>query len=551
MASVFLGLNESGVNIANNGSIVYGQSGSESINLLTGVSNIILDQNIEQVSLAGNMTDFIYLQQGNQLLINDGGNRVATIIVQGDVDGTTLVFDGGSTYNAVFVNGAIELDDSSATDPDLLSVVQGKSTIIPGIDYDNLVPLENYILNALYEGDSWLNFQDASDSITYSFNETLPPEYIDSGDTADWQPLTSTVRDVVGEVISITDGIILPDIEAIAGNPQIRFNMIETDAGVAAYAYFPGSGVGGDVFLGLDIGTDTDSGNVAPYGAGRSTIVHELGHALGLTHPFEGASPLPTSEDHSANTVMSYTDFRMQVPQFTGTGSEVSVAYESVTPDHFMLYDIAALQAIYGPDTNYLASDTTYTFGNAPFYTTIWDAGGEDLLDFSDTGDYNVIDLTPGTHSHINFRDIDTQIANQQAVYQSQLGTSYHDDWVAEAFTNQSSNIYTGENALAIAWGTIIEKVNGGPVGNRITDNAVDNYLTGGIADDLFYLGAGGFDTVVGGGGYDLVVLEQYTMDQLDLGPYEDFVLLVGDAFAVQMQGIAGIQFADQLYTIV
>lgn len=494
-----------------------------------------------------------------QMIYNGTYSKLAAAIAMSGfstaINDTTAISELSSVVetNAALIEATPE--DTNNDDADLLTASQSKSITIPGIDYDTLVPLDNYIIAALYEGDSWLNFQDAADPITYSFNETLPPEYIDSGDTAHWQPLTSTVRDVVDEVMSITDGIILPDIENISSNSQIRLNMVETDSGVAAYAYFPGSGVGGDVFLGLDIGTDTDSGNVEPYGAGRSTIVHELGHALGLTHPFEGVSPLPTSEDHSANTVMSYTDFRMWVPQFTGTltgtGSEVSVVYESVTPDHFMLYDIAALQAIYGPDTNYLTSDTTYTFDNTPFYTTIWDAGGDDTLDFSGTDYYNVVDLTPGSHSNINFRDIDTQISDQQAVYQNQLGTSYYDDWVADAFTNKSSDIYTGENALAIAWGTIIETVNGGPAGNRITDNAVDNFLTGGAADDLFYLGAGGFDTVVGGGGYDLVVLEQYTMDQLELGLYEDSVLLVGDVFSVQMQGIAGIQFADQLYTIV
>jgi hypothetical protein len=111
--------------------------------------------------------------------------------------------------------------------------------------------------------------------------------------------------------------------------------------------------------------------------------------------------------------------------------------------------------------------------------------------------------------------------------------------------------IYTGEKALGIAWGSIIEKVTGGPSGNRITDNAVDNYLTGGVGDDLFYLGAGGFDTVVGDGGYDLVMLEQYNMDDVELGSYGDSVLLAGDDFAVQMLGVAGVQFADQLYTVV
>jgi hypothetical protein len=444
------------------------------------------------------------------------------------------------------------LGEPLADNADLLPTAQSKSATISGIDHDTLVPLDNYIVRALYEGDSWLNFQDASGPVTYSFNDTLPPEYTRS-DTRDWQPVASHVRDVIDEVMSITDGIILPDIEKVS-NGQIRFNMVETDPYTAAYAYYPGSGVGGDVFLGLDIGTASESGNVDPYGIGRSTIVHELGHALGLTHPFEGPSALPANEDNSANTVMTYTDFRLKDPQFagtqTGSGTEVDVEYAYVAPDRFMPYDIAVLQAVYGPDPNYLASDTTYTFGNTPFYTTIWDAGGVDILDFSDTSYYNIIDLTPGSHSHINYRDIDTRIAEQQAVYRDQLNTSYYDSWVADIFTGESADIYTGEKALGIAWGTIVEDVTGGPAGNRITDNAVDNYLTGGVGNDLFYLGAGGFDTVVGGGGYDLVMLEGYASDQVEMGTYDDAFLLAADGFAVQMVGIAGVQFADQLYTV-
>ena len=525
---------------------------------LTGET--LLNSIIETTGVEINALVFNTLSAKLQQMIYNGtySKLAAAIAMSGfstAINDATAISELSSVVetNAALIEATSE--DTNNDNADLLTASQSKSIIISDIDHDTLVSLDNYIIAALYEGDSWLSLQDTSDPITYSFNLVLPSEYIDSGDASSWQPLASNVRDVVDEVMSIADGIILPDIEKFSSDGQIRFNMVETEGDTAAYAYFPGSGVGGDVFLGFDIGSATDSGNIEIYGAGRSSIVHEMGHALGLTHPFEGVSILPNSEDHSANTVMSYTDFRMRVPQFTGTqtgsGSEVSFAYESVTPDCFMPYDIAALQAVYGPDTNYRVSDTTYTFGDAPFYTTIWDAGGEDTLDLSGTAYYNVINLTPGTHSNISYRDIDTQIANQQAIFQDQLGTSYYDDWVADVFTGQSSDIFTGENALAIAWGTIIENVTGGSGGNRITDNAVDNDLTGGTSDDLFYLGAGGFDAVVGGGGYDLVILEQYTMDQVELGSYEDSVLLAGDDFAVQMQGIAGIQFADQLYTMV
>lgn len=44
-----------------------------------------------------------------------------------------------------------------------------------------------------------------------------------------------------------------------------------------------------------------------PGSQGYETLLHEIGHALGLGHPFEGAYRLPAEYDHTANTVMSYT----------------------------------------------------------------------------------------------------------------------------------------------------------------------------------------------------------------------------------------------------
>ncbi|GAB4256070.1 MAG: hypothetical protein Kow0065_04590 [Methylomicrobium sp.] len=71
--------------------------------------------------------------------------------------------------------------------------------------------------------------------------------------------------------------------------------------------------------------------DLSPGGQGYETLLHEIGHALGLKHPFEGSIRLPTSTDNTANTLMSYT--------------HAGGPYAQYNP-----YDIAALNWLYGGD---------------------------------------------------------------------------------------------------------------------------------------------------------------------------------------------------------
>jgi hypothetical protein len=65
--------------------------------------------------------------------------------------------------------------------------------------------------------------------------------------------------------------------------------------------------------------------------AGYEVLLHEIGHALGLDHPFDTPYPLPAAQDNTGNTVMSYTH----------------VGADKTT---FQPYDLLALSWIYGGD---------------------------------------------------------------------------------------------------------------------------------------------------------------------------------------------------------
>jgi serralysin len=106
--------------------------------------------------------------------------------------------------------------------------------------------------------------------------------------------------------------------------------------------------------------------NLTPGGQGYETLLHELGHALGLKHPFEGDATLPSAQDNSNNTVMSYTS----------AGGNHST---------YSQYDVAALNWLYGGDGLRGALGINSTTGGR-YYTgttnndTLQGGGGNDTI---------------------------------------------------------------------------------------------------------------------------------------------------------------------------
>jgi hypothetical protein len=92
---------------------------------------------------------------------------------------------------------------------------------------------------------------------------------------------------------------------------------------VTAYSAFA------EIFL--DVADFADNLNPSYGSSGYEVLLHEIGHALGLKHPFEGTLRLPPSLDDTNHTLMSYN--------WVGG---IKTAYQE--------YDLAALQWIYGGD---------------------------------------------------------------------------------------------------------------------------------------------------------------------------------------------------------
>ena len=95
---------------------------------------------------------------------------------------------------------------------------------------------------------------------------------------------------------------------------------------------------------------------------GWLTIIHETGHLLGLKHPQDvsgsfGAAPV--SADSLEYTVMSYRSY---------IGASTTQGLTNATwsfPQTLMMYDISALQYLYGANYNTNNTDTVYKWNPA------------------------------------------------------------------------------------------------------------------------------------------------------------------------------------------
>lgn len=87
-----------------------------------------------------------------------------------------------------------------------------------------------------------------------------------------------------------------------------------------------------DAWVYLDNADFAATNNAPTAGSvGYEVLLHELLHAMGLKHPFEGAVQLPDAQDNTSFTLMSYT--------------HVGGPYADLAP-----YDVAALRFLYGGD---------------------------------------------------------------------------------------------------------------------------------------------------------------------------------------------------------
>lgn len=562
MAKVYLDSGDS-FTIASSNVTIYGSGGSENVTINSGVTGVTTDQNIEKVLFSGAIGDYKYKQAGNTMKIYDsaGTTLLATMPLQGDSDGTQMQF-GSSVYEAKLTSGVMKLGGSTVgeTIASATGTSTGTSTgtgttasnaatfSATNSTYSALSATTDTNVKALDSATYW-----NKNAITYSFNTSIPTDY--SGDTArtnGWRELNSSQKTIAAEVFTDLSNYTNKTFSSVSSGGDIRMNSVTT-SGSAGFAYYPGDGFAGDVFLANVLQDEaqylTSSGGT--YGSyGRSTIYHEIGHAMGLKHTFEDGATLASGEESTWYSVMSYTEYGERVPVFTLGANTINVSKSGDAHTvGYSIYDVAALQAAYGANTSYNTGNNTYTFsGKTPHYLTIWDAGGTDTIDASaSTGDCTInlnsntlssVDMTTATaQADAKVAELSTQ-ANYFSSYETFIRNTY-----ADMDTNKS--LYKGENNLGIVKGVIIENTSTGSGNDKVTDNSVNNNISLGSGTNQVYLYNGGYDTVTGGSGMDIVYVKDNASAITNTTNSDGSVTIVGSYFAANLVGIDKIYYAD------
>lgn len=275
----------------------------------------------------------------------------------------------------------------------------------------------------------------------------------------------------------------------------------------------------------------------------RQTLVHELGHSLGLSHPHSAyniSTGKPTiTTDYVATkdlgfaqlgfringaedmykeyfTIMSYDNQHSLLP-----GS--SDIFQAYTP---MILDVIALQQAYGEGTGTSGlSNDTITAGVAG-YRTYFDTGGIDTI--------NLSEYAGGAYLNMGVN----------------ITSAAHLVGVSMSIFDVQNTISLGKDPANLRWfyGEY-EKASGSAAADWIIGNSLDNRIDGEDGDDIL-TGGGGNDSLNGSGGDDNLNGQEGIDVAIYAGSHDAFTLTRNTSSGVSVHDNTSIEGTDTLKEI-
>ena len=317
--------------------------------------------------------------------------------------------------------------------------------------------------------------------VTYSFESVaqgylsgvFAPEFISS-----FQPLSAAEKALARTAINAwanASGLVL--LEVTAGLGDIRFGAFDMSkdpatSGSAGVAFFPlrsanattvseGDDTDGDIFLTRN-------------GINSGLLLHEIGHALGFKHPFEGDPVLAADLDNKNNTVMSYSGL--------------------FNPTALGPFDVQAVRHVYGTkDGAHLSSFSWNAITKV--LTQNGKPGADRILGVSVTDIINGLDGNDLLAGFGGF-DILTGGNGTDRLFGGDANDKLHGGSGNDFLFGQAANdlIFGDAHNDTITGGFGNDQLNGG-IGNDKVDGQEGNDLVNGGA---------GLDTLTGGNGTDI-----------------------------------------------